>query len=97
MAAEVPIVAADIPVFREVAADAALYARPDDVEGMALAIETGLQLGARASLVKRGRERVQRFTWERSARGLLALFSEVLAERTPTRLSWQPVELPQAA
>jgi glycosyltransferase involved in cell wall biosynthesis len=97
MAAEVPIVAADIPVFREVAADAALYARPDDVEGMALAIETGLQLGARASLVKRGRERVQRFTWERSARGLLALFSEVLAERTPTCLSGETLTLDEAA
>jgi hypothetical protein len=47
--------------------------------------------------VKRGRERVQRFTWERSARGLLALFSEVLAERTPTCLSGETLTLDEAA
>ena len=82
MASEVPVVASDLPVFREVAADAAFYADPHNPESLAGAMEAALFLtGAREMLVKRGRERVREFTWERSAERLLSLFHEVIAER----------------
>jgi glycosyltransferase involved in cell wall biosynthesis len=82
MAAEVPLVAADIPVFREIAGDAAFYADPHSTESLARAMEHVLyEGGARKALVKRGRQRLQRFTWKRSAASLLALFDEVLDER----------------
>jgi glycosyltransferase involved in cell wall biosynthesis len=93
MAAEVPVVASDIPVFREVAADAAFYADPFKVESLAAAMADALaHPEAREALVKRGRERVRLFGWDRSAMRLLGLFSSVLAERATARLRWRPVE-----
>ncbi|MEE2665149.1 MAG: glycosyltransferase family 1 protein [Myxococcota bacterium] len=81
MAAEVPLVAADIPVFREVAGDAAFFADPLSTSSLARAMEDGLyRQGAAETLVKRGRERLQHFTWRRSASTLLALFDDVLDE-----------------
>ncbi len=82
MASEVPLVASDIPVFREVAGDAAFYADPFLSDSMATAMEQALyREGAAEALVKRGRERVRSFTWDRSAARLLALFRAVIAER----------------
>jgi glycosyltransferase involved in cell wall biosynthesis len=82
MAAGVPQVAADIPVSREIAGDAARYADPRDTGQLARAIEQVLGDDAlRADLVARGRERVRSFTWEASARRHLALFSELASGR----------------
>jgi glycosyltransferase involved in cell wall biosynthesis len=82
MASEIPLVASDIPVFREIAGDAAFYADPHSPESLAGAMEEALFLaGARETLIKRGRERVREFTWDRSAEGLLSLFHQVVAER----------------
>jgi glycosyltransferase involved in cell wall biosynthesis len=83
MASEVPLVASDLPVTREVVADAAFYADPYDSRSLARAMEAALYTpGASDVLVKRGRARVERFTWERSAQRLLNLFQTVLAEKT---------------
>ncbi len=82
MASEAPLVASDLPVVREVAADAAFYADPFDSRSLARAMEAALVTpGAREVLVKRGRARVERFTWERTAHRLLNLFQTVLAEK----------------
>ena len=82
MAMEVPVVAADIPTFREVGGDAAFFADPHSSESFADAMETALyRATARDVLIKRGRERVRQFTWQRSATRLQALFEAVLAER----------------
>ncbi|MCP5040738.1 MAG: glycosyltransferase family 4 protein [bacterium] len=81
MANDIPLVAADIPVFREIANDAAIYADPYDTSSMASAMEAALASETVAELmVKRGRECVRHFTWQRSAESLLALFEEVLEE-----------------
>ena len=80
MAMEVPVVAADIAVFREIGGDAAHYADPRDVGSLANAMEAVLaspQL--EADLAKRGRERALGYSWDRSARGTLEMFDEVLA------------------
>lgn len=82
MAAEVPLVAADIPVFREIAGDAAFYADPFSSSALARAMEEALfTRGASETLVKRGRERVAQFSWRRSAATLLANFEDLLAGR----------------
>ncbi len=95
MASEVPLVAADIPVFREIAGDAAFFADPHRPDALAQAMEESLFVhGAREALVKRGRERVRRFTWARSAQRLLDLFDSVLTGR-PGRYS-VPAPIPQA-
>jgi len=79
MASDVPVVAADIPVFREIAGDAAFYADPHSADALAGAMQTALFSPlAREALVKRGRERVREFTWDRSASHLVTLFREVI-------------------
>jgi glycosyltransferase involved in cell wall biosynthesis len=85
MGCDVPVVAADIPVFREIAGDAALYADPFKVESLAAAMEDGLNsISYRKTLVERGRKRVEQFTWERSTSRLLNMFSGLLdAEVAP--------------
>jgi glycosyltransferase involved in cell wall biosynthesis len=82
LAAGVPLVAADTPVAREIAGDAALFADPQRSDALADAMRVGLwDPAVRADLVARGEERVREFTWLRAAESLLALFAEVLAER----------------
>ena len=90
MAAGVPLVAADIPVFREIAADAAFYADPHDPAQLAGAMAAALQdPAARETLVKRGRERLREFTWDRTANRLITLFQDVLAEHATAKLRWR--------
>lgn len=85
MAAEVPVVAADIPVSREVAGDAAIYTEADDIEALAAALARGLDDEAfRDRARAAGRERIAQFSWDASARAHLALFDELA---TPGRKS----------
>src|SRR6185503_14580560 len=67
-AAGVAVVASDLPVLREVAGEAALFAPPHDLEAWTAAL---LRLLAdpelRAEIAARGRERAQRFDWRHSA------------------------------
>jgi glycosyltransferase involved in cell wall biosynthesis len=82
MASDLPIVASDLPTFREVAQDAAFYADPHDAHSLAAAMHSALFApGASEVLVKRGRERVRAFRWERTAGELMALFESVIRER----------------
>jgi glycosyltransferase involved in cell wall biosynthesis len=82
MASEIPTVAADIPVFREVAGDAAFYADPHKADALASAMEDALfSPRAREALIKRGRDRVRAFSWDATAQNLSALFDDVLIER----------------
>ena len=82
MAMQVPVVAADTAVFREIAGDAALYADPHDPGALARAMDAVLSgTEARDMLVKRGRERARLYSWDRSAERLLELFDDVLAGR----------------
>ncbi|MGI9590379.1 MAG: glycosyltransferase family 4 protein [Myxococcota bacterium] len=86
VAADVPILAADLPVSREVAADAALYADPHDTADWVAALERALTEDTlREDLRKRGRERLTHFTWQASAQAHLALFDEVVSEASPPR------------
>lgn len=81
MAADVPVLAGDIPISREIAGDAALYADPHDTAAWAGALERALgDEPLRADLCQRGRERLARFTWQASAAAHLELFDEVAAE-----------------
>jgi len=94
MASEVPLVASDIPVFREIAGDAAFYADPHRPESLAVAMEEALfRMDAREMLVKRGRERAREFSWERAAEKHLGLFHQVIAERESRRHP-RPIRVP---
>ena len=68
-----PVVATDMPIFREVADDAALFAAPDDPRGFAEQVrrladhETWSRYSRLAVL------RAENYSWERSARQLIEL------------------------
>lgn len=81
MASQLPLVASDIPVFREIAEDAALYFDPSDSDSMSRVMEIALfDVRIREMLIQRGRDRARAFTWEKAAGRLLSLFDDVLDE-----------------
>jgi glycosyltransferase involved in cell wall biosynthesis len=81
MLAETPIIAADIPTFREIAGDIALYFPPDDPAALARAVdEVRHEPDAAKERVARGRARAAEFSWKRSVDALCEVFHEVLAE-----------------
>jgi glycosyltransferase involved in cell wall biosynthesis len=81
MACGVPVVASDIPVFREIAGDAAIYANPFDVSDIARAMEEALRPETAADLVRRGTQRLGQFSLEHTVDGLSDLFESVLGEQ----------------
>jgi len=67
-AAGTPVLASDLPVLREVAGDAALFAPPDDLEAWVATLARLLgDADLRDALAARGAERAARFDWHRSA------------------------------
>jgi glycosyltransferase involved in cell wall biosynthesis len=76
-----PVVASDIPVFREVGGDAVAYVPPDDVSGFVRAVRELDDPAVWAVRSAASRERAAHYTWESSARILLALLERVAASR----------------
>lgn len=78
MAAGTPVIASDLPVCREICQDAALYFEPEDNALLADHMQDVLRdRGLRQELVRRGAERSQVFSWERSARRMVEIFQQV--------------------
>lgn len=78
-AAGLPVVCADIPVFREVLGDGALFVAVDHPEAVATAIaRVAGDPALRASLVARGHANSARFSWSRTARETLAVYAALL-------------------
>lgn len=76
----VPVACADIPVLREVAADAAEYFDPRSERSVADAISSlTTDVTRAASLVHRGRARASSFSWDRTAELTLESYDRVLA------------------
>jgi glycosyltransferase involved in cell wall biosynthesis len=79
MTAGVPVVAARAGAIPEVVGDAALLVDPDDVDALADALGTVLHDEAvRATLVARGRQRRDAFSWTATVDGLLDLYRAAL-------------------
>ena len=74
MACGTPVIASDIPVFREIAADAALYFDPHEEEALAEAMVGCLDLSVRQDMIRRGRERLKSFSWDESARQIAQIY-----------------------
>jgi glycosyltransferase involved in cell wall biosynthesis len=82
MAAGVPVIASDLPVLRELAGDAVLYAAGAGEDAWAEAIRTlAADPGLRAHLIEEGRARAATFTWERTAHDTLRGYELALARR----------------
>lgn len=68
----VPAVVSDMPIFHEVAGGGALYAEPDNPSEFAKKIISLDSLKTRQALVKAGKKHISRFSWNASAKVLLA-------------------------
>ncbi len=78
MSQGVPVLAADIPSLREVAGEGALYASPREVENFAERLyNLNKDEELRAKLIQSGKARISFFSWEKSARQLLAIFEKM--------------------
>ena len=80
MAAGTPVVCSDIPIFKEVAGDAAIFVGAQDSVGFATAIsslESQAQFEARSSA---GLRQASTFNWQKSARELLDVLIQVSAK-----------------
>jgi glycosyltransferase involved in cell wall biosynthesis len=79
MLAGTPVVASDIPAFRELAGEAALYFPPDDPSALGLAIEQVLRDDvARERRRERGMQTAGGYTWAAYADALCQVFRDVL-------------------
>lgn len=77
MACGTPVAASDIPVLHEVAGDAAAFVRPTNEDAWGNAIEAlAADPARRAALREAGLRRAARFSFEESARRLLALWEQ---------------------
>jgi glycosyltransferase involved in cell wall biosynthesis len=72
MVVGVPVVASDIPVFREVSGGGALLVPPEDPAAWASAVRAVEEPGRRQALVAAGRAQVRRSTWDLTVDRLVA-------------------------
>lgn len=73
MSTGTPVVVTDMPIFREVAGQAALYAAPDDPRGFADQVRTLDDESTWTEYSRRSLERAEHYTWDESAQQLLEL------------------------
>lgn len=79
MACEAVIATSSVPPMPEICDDAAVYFDPYDTDAIADTMERALhQESLRDMLRKRGVERARHFTWENTARDLVALFEHTM-------------------
>jgi glycosyltransferase involved in cell wall biosynthesis len=81
----VPVVTSDTSSMPEVAGEAALYCNPHDPLSITRAIERLLDRRTAARLVRAGRERVARFTWQRTAEAMCEVYERCLCETSRRR------------
>jgi glycosyltransferase involved in cell wall biosynthesis len=78
MAAGVPVVCSDIPVLREIVADAALFCDPKNSQEFAKNISKALtDENLRNSLVKKGTEVAKNYTWQKNAEKTLEVYGSI--------------------
>lgn len=82
MTAGTPVVVSDIPIFREVGADAAGYFAATDPDAAAAAIRTLEDPAVWRERSARGREVASRYDWDASATALLEVLERVAASRS---------------
>jgi glycosyltransferase involved in cell wall biosynthesis len=86
----VPVACSNVSALPEVAGDAAELFDPYDADAITAAMRRLLDDGERrAELIERGERRYPLFTWERAAEATLAVYREVVGERSSSRTTSQ--------
>lgn len=79
MACGCPVIVSNIPPLREVCSDAGYYVNPYSAESIAEGIIRILENGElREELIKKGLDRVRKFTWQKSAKEHIRVLEEVI-------------------
>ena len=79
MAAGLPVVCSDIPVLHEVYGEAAIYFNPHDPKDIASKIKKIVtDEKTRADLVKKGKEQVKKYSWQKMAAQTLSVYKEIV-------------------
>lgn len=78
MAARLPVACSDIPVFREVAAEHAVYFDPREVDSIALALKALASGNPSAAQLDAAAAHASQFTWDAAANQLLVVYGRVL-------------------
>jgi glycosyltransferase involved in cell wall biosynthesis len=77
MACGCPVVAARIPTSIEVAGDCAVLFEPANAEDLTSAIESAVADGRGSNRVRRGRQRVARFSWDKNAADTVRVYEQL--------------------
>jgi glycosyltransferase involved in cell wall biosynthesis len=88
MSSGVPFIGSDMPVFHEVAGDAALFFDADSPEDFAAKVRQVEDPATRSRLIERGHARATTFSWERSAERLYELIGTLAGERSPDMVAF---------
>lgn len=92
-----PLLVSDIPVLREVAGDAAVYAQSGEPEDWCQHLTRLLaDADARAELIARGRQRSARFTWRRTADETVAVWQHAAAGSKVVPVRMPEAQVPEA-
>ena len=81
MAQGVPVAISDIPIFHEIAADAAVYFDPDDVRAVAATIDRLTEARLWSELSMAGQNQARSFDWASSAQALVDMIRSVHGSR----------------
>ncbi len=82
MLTSTPIVASDIPAFREIGGEVPIYFPPRDPRALALAIDRlSAEPQEMRARIERGRARAAEFSWKNSVDRLCTVFEQALASR----------------
>jgi glycosyltransferase involved in cell wall biosynthesis len=81
MALGTPVIASDIPIFREVGADTATYVNPESATEFAAAVRSLGDGQHWQDVSRRSVRRAEQFSWDESARQLVDVAAEVIALR----------------
>lgn len=86
MACGCPVVASDIPVFREVAGSAAIFTPPTDARALGRTLaDLASTPSRRAELSAAALHRAQQFSWDRAAAATLDVYREAHQRAAPSR------------
>lgn len=81
MAQGVPVAVSDIPIFHEIAGEAAVYFDPDDASDVATTIERLTDPALWSELSAAGQRQAKLFDWDASAQALVGMIRTVHASR----------------
>lgn len=80
MAAGILVMSSDIPVFREIYEDNALYFDPYDVDSIVEAMKTVMKMPSkkREQMISKGEKFITRYSWSKMAKQTLDIYKEVV-------------------